>query len=94
MIDQAPAGSRWAVGTECHLVRRLAADHPEQTIVELSDTPAGCTQMGRVDLPHLLWCLDSIVAGDPVNIVRVDEKTATDARLSLDRMIQIPRVTK
>jgi len=94
MIDEAPAGSRWAVGTECHLVRRLAADHPEQTIVELSDTPAGCTQMGRVDLPHLLWSLDSIVAGEPVNVVRVDEKTATDARLSLDRMIQIPRVTQ
>ena len=76
------------------IVSSVERIYPEQTIVELSDTPAGCTQMGRVDLPHLLWSLDSIVAGEPVNVVRVDEKTATDARLSLDRMIQIPRVTQ
>jgi quinolinate synthase len=93
-IDQAPAGSAWWIGTEENLVLRLARKHPEQTIASLpSDKVPRCVQMARIDLPHLLWVMDSLVEGSPVNVVKVAEETAADARLAVERMIAIKGVS-
>ncbi|MBU6245247.1 MAG: quinolinate synthase NadA [Actinomycetales bacterium] len=89
-IAQAPAGSSWAVGTELNLVRRLAQDHPDQTIVYLDDTVCFCSTMNRIDLPHLVWALESLAAGNVVNRIQVDADTAHWARIALDRMLSLP----
>jgi quinolinate synthase len=91
-VTDAPTGSAWAIGTEGNLVARLARQNPDKTIRLLSDAPAGCYQMARIDLPHLLWCLDRIAEGSPVNVVTVPPDTARDARLALRRMIDIKAV--
>jgi quinolinate synthase len=89
-IEAAPAGTAWAVGTELNLVQRLAKQHPEQTIVFLDRTVCFCSTMNRIDLPHLVWTLESLVAGDVVNRISVDARTAADARAALDRMLALP----
>lgn len=91
-IDSAKAGASWAIGTESNLVNRLARRHPEQFIRVLSDSPATCVQMARIDLPHLAWVLDSLAEGKPVNRVQVDPAVAADARVALQRMIDIKAV--
>jgi quinolinate synthase len=88
-IEQAPAGSSWAVGTELHLVNRLAAENPDKTIRFLSPMVCMCATMYRIDLPHLAWCLDNLVQGTPVNKIKVDPETAHWARVSLERMLAI-----
>ena len=91
-----PPGAVLAIGTEENLVRRLAAMHPEKIIFPLSEasrTPARCLQMAQIDLPHLLWSLESIIEGKPVNVVRVDAETAELAKIALQRMIDIKAVT-
>jgi quinolinate synthase len=92
-ISQAPAGSSWAVGTELNLVRRLAQEHPDQTIVYLDDTVCFCSTMNRIDLPHLVWSLESLAAGTIVNRIEVDPQTARWARVALDRMLSLPGTT-
>jgi quinolinate synthase len=87
-IAAAPAGSSWAVGTELHLVNRLAAEYPEKTIRFLSPMVCMCATMYRIDLPHLAWCLENLVEGQPVNRIKVPAETARWARISLDRMLQ------
>ena len=82
-------GSQWAVGTEGNLVRRLARRHPDRFIRVLSNGPATCAQMARIDLPHLLWILDGLGAGELRNAVRVAPDAAADARIALQRMIDI-----
>jgi quinolinate synthase len=89
-IDQAPAGSAWAVGTELNLVRRLALRHPDQQIVYLDRTVCFCSTMNRIDLPHLVWALESLVQGRVVNQIRVDPEVAHWARSALDRMLSLP----
>ncbi|MBS3820143.1 MAG: quinolinate synthase NadA [Planctomycetes bacterium] len=91
-IADAPAGSSWAVGTEGNLVRRLAAQNPDKDIRVLGDRPAACWQMAMIDLPYLLWTLTAILEGEPVNEVHVDSAVADDARLALQRMIDIKAV--
>jgi quinolinate synthase len=91
-IEASPSGSRWAVGTEGSLVNRLARRHPDRLIRVLSDTAAFCSQMKRIDLPHLLWVLDNLAEGKAVNRIRVAEALASQARLALRRMIDIPRI--
>jgi quinolinate synthase len=88
-IEQAPAGSTWGVGTELHLVNRLAAEHPDKKILFLSPMVCMCATMYRIDLPHLAWCLENLVQGTPVNRIQVDAETASWARLALDRMLQL-----
>ena len=85
-------GTAWAVGTESNLVQRLAHRHPQQTIRVLGSTPALCQQMARIDLPHLLWVLDGLAAGTVVNRITVAPHTASDARIALQRMIDIKAV--
>ncbi len=86
-IEQAPAGSQWAVGTEVHLVNRLAKQHPEQKIIVLSDCQCLCTTMYRIDLPHLCWVLENLVEGKVVNQISVDDKTRQWATVALQRML-------
>jgi quinolinate synthase len=91
-VEQAPDGSKWAIGTESNLVNRLARRHPGQFIRVLSDAPALCQTMHFIDLPHLLWVLDNLAEGRVVNQVTVDEAEAADAKVALDRMIAIKAV--
>ncbi len=90
VIDKAPAGSAWAVGTELNLVRRLALRHPEQTIVFLDKTVCFCSTMNRIDLPHLVWSMEELVAGRVPNRITVDPATAHHARAALDQMLALP----
>ena len=89
-IDAAPAGSSWALGTELNLVRRLAAAHPDKRIVFLEKTVCYCSTMNRIDLPHLVHCLESLARGEVVNRITVDPTVAANARLGLDRMLALP----
>ncbi|HVL97916.1 MAG TPA: quinolinate synthase NadA [Egibacteraceae bacterium] len=89
-VREAPPGTSWAIGTELNLVGRLAQQHPEQTITFLNDKVCFCATMNRIDLPHLVWVLESLVAGEVVNPVRVDPDTAYWARGALDRMLALP----
>jgi quinolinate synthase len=86
----APAGSAWAIGTELNLVRRLAKEHPDKTVVFLDKAVCFCSTMNRIDLPHLVWTLESLVAGRVVNQISVEPRTAEHARAALDRMLALP----
>ena len=90
MVDEAPAGSAWAIGTELNLVQRLAKRHPDKTVVFLDKTVCFCSTMNRIDLPHLVWTLESLVEGNPVNRIQVDEKTAREAKAALEQMLALP----
>ncbi len=88
-ISDAKSGSSFAVGTEVHLVTRLAREAQTRGVaVEmLSGCQCLCTTMYRIDQPHLAWVLDSLVAGKVVNEIRVHEKARVGARIALDRML-------
>jgi quinolinate synthase len=88
-IAAAEPGSKWAIGTEVHMVNRLAKKHPDKTIVILSECQCLCTTMYRIDPPHLLWVLDQLAEGKVVNQISVDSVTAYWARVSLQRMLDI-----
>ena len=88
-VEAGKPGSEWAIGTEGNLVGRLAKRHPDRFVRLLSDGPARCVQMARIDLGHLLWVLDSLAEGKAVNQVSVPKGVASDAKVALDRMIQI-----
>jgi len=88
-INAAPPGSQWAVGTEVHLVNRLAHRHPQQKIIVLSDCQCLCTTMYRIDMPHLCWVLENLVEGTVVNQIKVDAETRKWASIALDRMLAI-----
>jgi quinolinate synthase len=92
-IAAAPPGTAWAVGTELNLVRRLAAQFPEQRIAFLEKNVCYCSTMNRIDLPHLVWALESLVDGRVVNAIRVEEQVAHWARVALDQMLALPGET-
>jgi quinolinate synthase len=89
-ITAAPAGTSWAVGTELNLVKRLAQQHPDKTVVFLDKTVCFCATMNRIDLPHLVWAMENLVEGHVVNRIEVDPDTAHCARVALDRMLALP----
>jgi quinolinate synthase len=89
-IEAAEPGSSWAIGTELNLVRRLASAHPDKQIVFLEKTVCYCSTMNRIDLPHLVWTLESLVAGGVVNRITVEPTVAANARVALDRMLALP----
>ncbi|RMI41042.1 quinolinate synthase NadA [Streptomyces triticirhizae] len=91
-LDAAPEGSKWAVGTELNLVRRLANRYAGQgkEIVFLDRTVCFCSTMNRIDLPHLVWSLESLAAGRVLNRIEVDRATEHDAKLALERMLALP----
>ena len=72
VVAEAPAGSVVGVGTEVHLVNRLAQEHPDKTVVSLDPLICPCSTMNRIDEPHLAWVLDELVAGRVVNQITVD----------------------
>jgi quinolinate synthase len=89
-LESAPAGSSWAIGTELNLVKRLAQEFPDKSISFLDKTVCYCSTMNRIDLPHLVWALESLVLGEVVNQITVEEDTAHWARVALDRMLALP----
>jgi quinolinate synthase len=91
-IEAAPAGSAWAIGTELNLVSRLAKAHPDKTIVYLDKTVCFCSTMNRIDLPHLVWALESLVEGQVVNQIEVEPETAHYAKVALDQMLALPGI--
>jgi quinolinate synthase len=88
-VEEAPAGSKWAIGTEHHLVARLAADHPDQTVFSLAGIACQCATMYRIDLPHLCWMLERLQGGEAVNRIVVPDDVKRWAKVALDRMLQI-----
>ena len=92
-VEAAPPGSAWAIGTELNLVKRLAAAHPEQRIMFLDRNVCYCSTMNRIDLPHLVWALESLATGSVVNRIEVDPDTAHWARVALQRMLDLPGKT-
>jgi quinolinate synthase len=92
-IEAAPSGTAWAVGTELNLVKRLAAEHPDKRIVFLDRTVCYCSTMNRIDLPHFVWAMESLVDGVVVNQIEVDEDTEKWAKVALDRMLALPGKT-
>ena len=88
-VEQAPPGTKWAIGTELHLVKRLESAHPEQEIHFLSPVVCMCATMYRIDLAHLCWSLEHLEAGDAVNVIRVEDETAKWAVVALERMLAV-----
>ncbi|MBL9141697.1 MAG: quinolinate synthase NadA, partial [Phycisphaerae bacterium] len=89
-IHAAPPGSNWAIGTEIHLVNRLARAAAERGVHAriLSDSQCLCTTMYRIDQPHLLWVLDNLAEGRVVNQVRVHPEARAHALKALERMLK------
>jgi quinolinate synthase len=88
-VEAAPPGTKWAIGTELHLVNRLKQEHPEQEIHFLSPVVCMCATMYRIDLAHLCWALENLAAGTPPNVIRVDDDTAHWALVALGRMLEV-----
>jgi quinolinate synthase len=88
-VESAPPGTKWAIGTELHLVNRLKQEHPEQEVHFLSPVVCMCATMYRIDLAHLCWSLENLVAGTPVNVIEVDEDTARWSLVALERMLEV-----
>jgi quinolinate synthase len=86
-VRESPPGSKWAIGTEIHLVNRLATQHPTKTVRSLAGIQCLCTTMYRIDLKHLLWCLDELAEGRIVNPIKVDPETRNLALMALQRML-------
>jgi len=89
-VEQSPAGSKWAIGTELNLVQRLANAHPDKTVLFLDKTVCYCSTMNRIDLPHLVWAMETLVNGRLVNQISVDSETALNAKVALERMLALP----
>ncbi len=88
-IEAAAPGTKWAIGTELHLVQRLKQEHPEQEIHFLSPVVCMCATMYRIDLAHLCWSLENLAAGTPVNVIRVDDETTHWSLVALERMLEV-----
>ena len=93
-VKNAPPGSAWAIGTELNLVKRLATENPDKQIHFLDKTICYCSTMNRIDLPHLVWALESLAAGQVVNVIKVDDETAHFSRVALERMLSLPESAK
>ena len=89
VIQAAPAGSAWAVGTEIHLVKRMAKEMKDRKVISLDPNVCVCTTMFRITPQHLLWALENLGTGKIVNRISVDEHTRHFARVALDRMLEL-----
>jgi quinolinate synthase len=88
-ISQAPAGAKFAVGTEIHLINRLAKENPDKMVLTLDNSGCLCTTMFRISPQHLCWALENLVEGNVVNRIRVKDEDKRWARVALDRMLEI-----
>lgn len=89
IIAAGKPGDVFAVGTEINLVSRLAQEYPDRTVLSLNPNVCVCSTMYRVDGPHLLWVMDNLLEGRVVNQIVVPEPIASEAKLALDRMIEL-----
>jgi quinolinate synthase len=89
-VTDSAAGSIWAIGTELNLVQRLAQNNLDKKIVFLDKTVCYCSTMNRIDLPHLVWAMESLVRGEVVNQIKVDPETKQFAKTALDQMLALP----
>ena len=88
-VESSPPGTKWAIGTELHLVNRLKAEHPEQEIHFLSPVVCMCATMYRIDLPHLCWTLENLRDGKVVNLIEVSEEDTKWSLIALERMLAV-----
>jgi quinolinate synthase len=88
-VTAAPPGSQWAVGTEINLVSRIAKENPDKLVFCLDPVVCPCSTMYRIHPAYLLWVTDELLKGNLVNQVTVDPGTASDARIALERMLQV-----
>jgi quinolinate synthase len=88
-VTQSPAGTKWAIGTEIHLVNRLRNENPDRLIIPLDDCGCLCSTMFRIDPSHVLWSIENLLEGNVVNQITVPEEVARWARVSLNRMLEI-----
>jgi quinolinate synthase len=88
-VAEAPSDAVIAIGTEIHMIQRLAAEHPDKTVVSLDPLVCPCSTMFRIDEPHLAWCLETLVRGDVVNQITVEATTTHWAKVALQRMLDI-----
>ena len=91
VIEKAPEGSSFAVGTEIHLVNRLAKRFAPlgKKVITLDDAGCLCTTMYRISPQHLAWALENLVEGRVVNRIKVDDDVKQWAKVALDRMLEI-----
>jgi quinolinate synthase len=87
VIEESPAGTIWAVGTEVNLVKRLAKEHPDKTVFCLDPVVCPCSTMYRIHPAYLAWVLESLLEGKVINQVSVDGETARWAKVALERML-------
>ena len=88
-VEESPPGSKWAIGTEFNLINRLKEEHPEQLVVSLSPEPSHCRTMNLITLEKLARVLEGLARGEIVNPVTVPPDVARDARVALERMLEI-----
>ncbi len=90
-VEQAREGTMFAIGTEIHLVNRLAKEYAPKgkRVITLDDTGCLCTTMYRISPGHLAWALENLVQGQVVNRIEVEEDVKHWARVALDRMLEI-----
>ena len=88
-VRKAPVGTKWAIGTELHLVNRLKKEHPEQEIHFLSPLVCMCATMYRIDLAHLCWSIENLVQGSIVNQIVVRKDIANWSLIALERMLTV-----
>ena len=88
-IESSPAGSKWAIGTELNLVQRLANKYSDREIHFLDKTVCYCTTMNRIDLPHLVWAMETLLTGREVNVIKVSDEVKRNSKLALERMLQL-----
>ena len=88
-VRAAAPGTHWAIGTEINLVHRLALEHPEQHVQSLQKNVCPCATMNRIDPAHMLWAIENLADGVVVNPIRVPDDVRRDARVALDRMLEL-----
>lgn len=89
IVKSAPAGSKWAIGTELNLVQRISQSNPDKEIYFLDKDICYCSTMNRIDLPHLVWAMESLVSGTVVNQIRVAPEIARYSKVALERMLAL-----
>jgi len=89
-VKESAPGSKWAIGTELNLVSRLANENLDKQVVFLDKTVCYCSTMNRIDLPHLVWVMESLVSGRLVNQIKVEAEVAKYAKVALERMLALP----
>jgi quinolinate synthase len=89
IVKSSPAGSKWAIGTELNLVQRISQTNPDKEVYFLDKDICYCSTMNRIDLPHLVWAMESLVSGTVVNQIRVAPDVARYSKLALERMLAL-----